>query len=146
MQRALVLSASTCLMLRLMFSQLPQYLAEQKELLAEYTEFEGKDQSKKEALAAKKSREAELKRTSAERKRKSVELKHQGAKAGGQKRERPEEGRLEKKRQRGGVELPDEEGVLDFLRGEKGWGYKGKGWEVQGPDEGSRPMETCEVS
>ena len=50
------------------------------------------------------------------------------------------------RRSSGASFLPDEKLTWEFVRGEKGWGYTGNGWKVQGPDEGSKPMETFEVS
>lgn len=155
-----------------MFWQLPQYLVDHEDLFAEYTGWERKHQSEQEALAAEQSREAELKRKSAKLKRNSVKLKRRivelnpelkrvelkrkrvepkrertgykrkSAEAGRQKEDRPE---AAKKRRRS-LELPDEKDVWEFLEGEKGWDYARKGYSVSGPDEGSKPMEACEVS
>ena len=92
----------------------------------------------------------ELKRKRVELKRKSVELGRKSGEAGRQKRERSAE--TTRKRSRSGSRslrgalLPDEQLAGEFLRGEKGWDYTGNGWKVQGPDEGSKPMETSEVS
>lgn len=127
---------------RSIFSQIPQYLDEHKKLLAEYADWERKHQSEQEALAAEESRQAELNRKDAELKRKSAEPKRKSAEAGRQKEERLEAA----KRRRKGIELPDEKDVWEFLEGEKGWEYTGSGWKVKGPEEGSKPMETCEVS
>lgn len=42
--------------------------------------------------------------------------------------------------------MPDENLAWKFLHGEKGWEYTGTGWKVKGPEEGSTPMESAQVS
>lgn len=144
------------------YPQLPQYAVDNPKLLAEFHKYEknkaagreeqegeeGGESAPKPAVTSSRRRLPQrMAAKAAEAKLASTgDLEDKGAQQEGRPQSTSAPHQTTRRRSQGATLLPDEKLAWDFLKEVKRWKYAGNGWDVKGPDDGSKSRTSASVS